>query len=173
MVAEKMAKGAVLNGYLKFIKKKWGIDGLQAAAKYAGIEENPKDGEWIPAEMATSALTWIMENKGEKYVVEAGRYATTDLGVFTYIVASFMSVEKFIKRARDTYKTLFNYGDFVIEEGNNKAIITIKNAKHPEPSCLAWEGALQGILEITKNRGKVTPVEPDNEEDCKYVVEWY
>ncbi len=171
-MSEKMAKGAVLNGYLKFIKKKWGLAGLQEAAKYAGIEENPKDGEWIPAEMSTSVLMWIKEKKGEKYVIEAGKYASTDLGVFTYIVASFMSVEKFIRRARDTYKTLFNYGEFIIEEGDKKATITIKNAREPEPSCLAWEGALLGILEITKTKGKVTPIEPDSEEDCKYVVEW-
>ncbi len=167
-----MAKGAVLNGYLKFVKKKGGIEGLQEAAKYVGMDENPKDGEWIPAEMATSVLMWIKEKKGDKYVVEAGRYVSTDLGVFTYIVVSFMSVEKFIRRARDTYKTLFNYGEFIIEEEDNKATITIKNTREPEPSCLAWEGALQGILEITKAKGKVTPVDPDNEEDCKYVMEW-
>ena len=172
MPDKKMVKGAVMNGYLRFVKRKWGIEGVKEALKYVGMDVNPKDGEWIPAEMATSVLMWIKENKGEKYVVEAGRYASTDLGVFTYIVASLMSVEKFIRRARDTYKTLFNYGEFIIEEGDNKATITIKNAKHPEPSCLAWEGALQGILEVTKTKGKVTPVEPDNEEDCKYEMVW-
>ncbi len=171
-MSEKMAKGAVVNGYLKFVKKKWGIEGMQEAMKYAGINKLPKDGEWFPADATTKVLKWIEENKGLNYVVEAGRHASKDLGVFRYIVASFMSVERFLKRSRETYSLLFNYGEFLIDHTNNGAIITIKNARHPEPSCYAWEGALRGILEITRTKGSVERIDPDNPEDCKFRMTW-
>ena len=167
-----MVKGAVVNGYLKFVKKKWGLAGVQEAARYAGITENPKDGEWVPATTATKVLEWIRDNKGIKYGEDAGRYASTDLGVFTYIVASFMSFEKFIKRAQETYKTLFNYGEFIIDLHPNDAVIVIKNARNPEPSCVAWKGAIEGIMKITRTNGTVEPVKPDDPEDCKYVLKW-
>ncbi len=172
MGSEKMVKGAVVNGYLKFVKKKWGVVGLQEAAKYAGIDENPRDGEWVPATTATKVLEWIRDNKGMKYVEDAGRYASTDLGVFTYIVASFMSIEKFIRRAQETYRTLFNYGEFVIEPTDTGAAITIKDARYPEPSCNAWKGALEGIMQVTRTKGEVRMIDADSPEDCKYEMIW-
>ena len=172
MPDDKMVKGAVMNGYLRFVKRKWGIEGVKEALNHVGLSVNPKDSEWISAETANEVLIWIRDTKGPEYVEYAGRYASTDLGVFTQMIASLISIEKFIKRAQDTYRTLFNYGEFLIEENDNGAIITIKDVRHPGPSCIAWEGALQGILAITKTEGKVTPIEPDSEEDCKYVVEW-
>jgi len=100
MVDKKMVKGAVVNGYLKYVKKKWGTMGYKEALQSLGISSEPKDSEWVPAEMATDVLNWIRENKGEQHVGGAGRYASQDLGVFTYMVASFMSIERFMKKAQ-------------------------------------------------------------------------
>ncbi len=172
MPDKKMVKGAVMNGYLRFVKRKWGIEGVKEALKYVGMDVNPKDGEWIPAEATTGVLEWIKENKGEEYVEYAGRYASTDLGVFTQMIAAFINIEKFMKRASATYKTLFNYGEFLIDSNEHGAVVTIKDAKEPEPSCLAWKGALEGILIITHTKGTIEPLEPEDPKDCRFLMTW-
>ena len=82
LMAQKHAKGAVLNGYLKFIKKKWGTNGLNEAMKYAEIEKMPLDSEWLPVIKFDLVMEWIVKNKRIDMVKEAGRYSARDLGIF-------------------------------------------------------------------------------------------
>lgn len=173
-MAEKMAKGAILNGYLKFIKKKWGKFGLEEAMKYAGVKKMPKDGEWGPAYEFDKVLEWIANNKGMNNVKEAARYYAKDLGIFGYIFGAIVGPERLLNRMKETYPTMFNYGDPLIdmEKGGNKAVITFKGASLTEYDCPAWEGGLIGLMEITRSNGRVKVLEPDNPEDCKFMVEW-
>ncbi|NPA75498.1 MAG: hypothetical protein GXO25_05400 [Euryarchaeota archaeon] len=172
MAEEKKVKGALVNGYLKYVKKKWGNAGLQEVKARAGIERNIKDGEWVPVDNAVAVLEWIKNTKGESHVVDAGRHTAKDLGVFKYIIASFMSIERFIHRAQDTYNTLFNYGAIIIKDTDKGAIVTLRDSRDTDSSCLAWEGALKGIMEVTRTHGTVTPIEPDAPEDCKFEMVW-
>ncbi len=172
MAEKKMVKGALVNGYLKYVKKKWGVAGLEEVKRSAGIARDIKDGEWVPVETAVAVLEWLLSTKGERHVVDAGRHAAKDLGIFKYIIASFMSIERFIKRAQSTYDTLFNYGAIIIKDTERGAMVVLKDSRDTDSSCMAWEGALKGIMEVTRTRGTVTPMEPDAPEDCKFEMVW-
>ena len=169
---EKKAKGVVANGYLKFIKRKWGIEGLNQAMQHAGIKEAPKDGEWFSMLKTERLLEWIDRNKGMKYVIEAGRYTAKDMGIFRYMFASIIGIERLLRRAQNTYSTIFNYGRIEMEMASKKAKITFRDAKVTEYSCMAWKGALHGLMEVTRSHGSVKHLEPENPEDCAFEMQW-
>ena len=169
---EKRAKGVVANGYMKFIKRKWGIEGLNQAMEYAGIKRELRDGEWFSMTKTDKLLEWIGRKKGMEYVIEAGRYTAKDMGIFRYMFASIMGMERVLRRAQDAYGTIFNFGKIDIEMNGKKAKITFRDARLTEYSCMAWEGALQGLMEVTRSHGSVKPLEPQNPEDCAFEMQW-
>ncbi len=169
---ETKAKGSVVNGYLKFVKKKWGIQGMEEATKYSGIKKRPKDGEWFSMVKTDKVLEWIARNKGVEYVREAGKYTAKDLGIFEYLIASIVGIGRFLQKAEETYSTVFNFGDLRIKIEEKRAIVDMRGAKITEYSCTAWEGALLGIMEVTKSHGTVNPLKPDDPGDCKFFMKW-
>ncbi len=171
-MSEKKAKGVVLNGYLKFIKRKWGFQGLEDAMKYAGIEEMPYDSQWLPVEIFDEVLDWIRVNKGMDMVTEAARYSAKDLGVFVHLFTSVMGIESLLKRTKEAYPTMFNYGSVEIENSDRKAVVTLKGVVTSECECPAWKGGLTGLLELSRNRGTVEQVSSDDPLDCRYEIIW-
>ncbi len=172
---EPMVKGAVVNGYIKFVKRKWGISAKEEMMNFLGIKKQPKDGEWVSLLITEKALAWIGENKGEEYVREAGRYALKDLGIFKYLIASLMTMDRFLERAESTYSTIFNYGKFVLEKTDEGAIVTLKDVlltEYSSYSRISWHGAFMGIMDITKTNGTVKIIPPDGERDLKYELKW-
>ncbi len=169
---ERKAKGAIVNGYFKLIKRKWGMQGVREAMKYAKINAQPKDGEWFSMEKTDKVLEWIGRNKGMDYVREAGKYTAKDLGIFRYLIASIVGIERFLKKAEATYDTMFDFGGINIKIEEKTALIELRGARITEYSCVAWEGALLGIMEVTKSHGTVKPLEPDNPKDCKFFMKW-
>ncbi len=169
---ERKAKGAIVNGYFKLIKRRWGIQGVTEAMKYANIGTQPKDGEWFSMEKTDRVLEWIAKNKGTDYVREAGKYTAKDLGIFRYLIASIVGIERFLKKAEETYETMFNFGKIKIKIDEKTAVVELKGVRVTEYSCIAWEGALLGIMEVTKSHGAVTPLEPGGPEDCRFFMKW-
>ena len=173
-MTEKMVKGAFINGYFKFIKKRWGQIGLEEAMKYAGVKWMPKDGDWVPTSEYDKVLEWIAKNKGMNKVKEGGRYSARDLGVFGYMFGAIVGPEELLNRIKEAYPIFFSYGDLLIdmEKEGNRVIITFKGASLTEYDCPALEGGLIGLMEITRSNGRVKVLEPDSPEDCKFMVEW-
>ncbi len=169
-MTEEMSKGAVPNGYMKFIKRKWGVSGLEEAMKYAGIEKRPKDSEWFPMRKSDMLLEWIYRNKGEKQVIEAGRFAAKDLGIFGYLFSSILGLDRLLERSRETYPRMFNYGRMIYEKDGNRAIVIMKGVKLSEYTCLAWEGGIKGLMEITKSTANLRRIEVESDRDCKYSI---
>jgi len=169
---ERKAKGAVVNGYLKFVKRKWGVQGMQGAMEYGGMKTSPKDGEWFSMEKTDKVLDWIAKNKGMEYVKEAGKYTAKDLGVFHYLIASIVGVERLLKKAEQTYGTVFNFGNLRIKIDGKTAVVSMKGVRITDYSCIAWEGALLGIMEVTKSHGIVKPLKADGPNDCKFFMKW-
>ena len=166
---ERKVKGSVPNGYLNFIKRKWGISGLEEAMKYARISERPEDGQWYSMSKTDVILEWIARKKGMEYVKEAGRYAAKDLGIFRYLFASIIGLKALLKRSASNYHTLFNFGDMVFERTEGGYMITIKGARITEYSCPAWEGAIKGLMEISGSKGDLEPVD-SSPEDCTFII---
>ena len=166
---EHKVKGSVPNGYLNFIKRKWGVSGLEEAMKYAHISERPKDGDWFPMSKTDMILEWIAGNKGMEYVKGAGRYAAKDLGIFKYLFASIIGIKALLKRSASNYHTIFNFGDMIFEVVEGGYRIIMKDARITRYSCPAWEGAIKGLMEISGSRGKLEPAD-SSPEDCTFVI---
>ena len=165
-------KGAVINGQLKYIMKKWGHQGQMEAMKFAGLAKSPRDGEWVPISKNHLLYEWLIKNKGRKQAYEAGRYTAMDLGIFSFIF-SFVGMEKLLEKARLNYKTLFDFGDIVIEKlDDRKAKVTMKEVGTEKFLCDVWEGAIRGLMDITKSGGTINRTTPDGPADCTYIVRW-
>ena len=165
-----MIKDVLANGYLKFIKKKWGITGQKDAMKYAGIKEIPRDADWFPIEKSDMLLEWIAENKGDERVVEAGKYVAKDLGVFKYLFASLVGMESVLKRYSVNYSAIFNFGEMKMEKREEGYWVLLKGARVSEYSCSAWKGALDGFMEITRSKGVPVPLK-GSPDDCEFMIE--
>ncbi len=166
---ERKLKGSVPKGYLNYIKRKWGITGEQDAMKYAGIQEIPKDADWFPVEKSDRLLEWIAKNKGGEKVVEAGKYVAKDLGVFKYLFASLIGMESVLKRYSTNYRAIFNFGEMMMEKRDGGYWVLLKGARVTEYSCPAWNGALEGFMEITKTKGVLESLE-SGPEDCEFII---
>ena len=168
----KKAKGVVLNGYLKFIKRKWGFQGMEDAMKFAGIEEMPYDSQWLPVDIFDRTLEWIKTNRGMDMVTEAARYSAKDLGVFVHLFTSVMSIESLLKRTKETYPTMFNYGSVEVSVDGKKAVVLLKEVVTSDCECPAWKGGLTGLLELSRNSGDVVQIQSDAPWDRKYEISW-
>lgn len=165
-------KGAAINGLLKYIKKKWGEQGLRDAMKVAGIARTPRDGEWMPVEKRNALYEWLIKNKGQKQVYEAARHAARDLGIFSFLF-SFVGVEKLLEKARLNYSTLYNYGEVVIEKQEERKVrVVMKGVGTEKYLCDLWEGAIQGLMDITKSGATLRKTAADAPDDCAYIIRW-
>lgn len=172
---EKLCRGSVVNGYLKYIKKKWGQDGLDEACKAAGIKpEEIKDGGWYPDNTNDGILTWMVENKGKEYIEISNRAMVQDLGMMSYIVR-FMDVKSILKRLPNNYKELFNFGKIELELREKSATLKMYDMATSEYSCPAWRGVFKGACDMTKT--KPTRIEEikcqwKGDEHCHWEIEW-
>ncbi len=165
-------KGAVINGQLKYIRKKWGQDGLKDAMNFAGLSRAPRDGEWIPISKNHLLYEWLIKNKGRKQVYEAARHTAMDLGIFSFIF-SFVGIEKLLEKARLNYKTLFNFGDIIIEKLDERKVkVVMKGVGTEKFLCDVWEGAIRGLMDVTKSGGTISKTTADAPEDCAYILRW-
>ena len=58
-------KGRIINGYLKFVKKKWGKDGVDQCVKVVGKElKNVQDDRWYPVTLTDDVIHWIADTHG-------------------------------------------------------------------------------------------------------------
>jgi len=165
-------KGSTINGKLKYIKKKWGLLGMEEAMKFAGFSAAPRDGEWVPSRKDHLVMEWVIKNKGRKYIYDMGKYTAMNLGIFSFIF-SFVGVEKLFERGKLNYKTLYDFGDVVIENlGERKAKVTFKDYGTEDYLGDIWEGSLEGLMALVKASGTVTRTDADGPADWAYILRW-
>ena len=170
----RMIKGVIFNGYLSFIKKKWGKEGMNRAMEYAGMKQEPRDGEWVSLEKTYKLLEWIEKEHGRGYIVDAGKWMMKGMGGdFKFMFAAVMGFERVLNRVqKEISKLLFKGSGVEINKEGKTATIRLKGFKMRETSCLAWKGALLGVMEVTKTRGTVEVMDSGNEMDCLVKAEW-
>ncbi len=170
----RMIKGAIFNGYLSFIKKKWGIQGVNDAMEHVGVKNEPKDGEWVSLEKTYGLLEWIEKEHGKEYIVDAGKWMMKGMGGdFKFMFAAVMGFERVLNRVqKDISKLLFKGNGVEIHKDGKRATIRLKGFKMGENSCLAWKGALLGVMDVTKTNGTVEVMDSGNDTDCLVDAKW-
>lgn len=173
-MAERKLKGSVINGYMKFVEKNWGKDGVERCRKetnLAGIEF--KDGLLYQNAILQAVIRWISANYGMGYVRKAGNHTVKNLGLLAYIVR-FSSVESMLKKAKDAYQEAYGFGEVAMVFKPHHAVACMKDVSEMPENCEGWIGALEALLELTHTKGKVTKVKCQlkGDERCEYEVTW-
>jgi predicted hydrocarbon binding protein len=173
-MSAKQVRGSVINGYLKFVEKTWGKDGLEKClvdTKLKGI--GIKDGAKMPNAMLMEVIGWISRNHGMDYVRKAGRHTVKNLGLMAYIVR-FASIETMLGKAKDAYDETYFFGEVNMNISGKHAVASMKDVSEIPENCEGWIGALEALLEITRTRGTVkkTKCQLKGDVRCEYEIVW-
>jgi predicted hydrocarbon binding protein len=171
---DRKVRGSVINGYLKFVEKTWGKEGLEKClsdTKLKGIEL--RDGGKYPNSMLLEVILWISRNYGMEYVRKAGRHTVKNLGLLAYIVR-FTSIETMLGKAKDAYAETYDFGEVSMKISGKHAIASMKDVSEIPENCEGWIGALEALLEITRTKGTVrkTKCQLKGDPRCEYEVIW-
>lgn len=171
---ERRTRGSVLNGYLKFIKEKYGGAELKVARADMGIDNlNFKDGQYYQDEIIGNVLRWINRNKGEDAVKEAGRFLLHNMGILSWMVR-FSDFYTLALKFPKNYGEVYAFGSCEIDVSNPKIIkMVLKDVCYYEEACLVWEGICVEALAITKTKGTVTHsgCGRQGKMECVFVIE--
>ncbi|HEQ79154.1 MAG TPA: hypothetical protein ENN76_02685 [Euryarchaeota archaeon] len=173
-IGDRMIRGSVLKGYEKYIKKRWGQQGICQCEKFIGIEFGDiSDGKWYNQIFSEKILKWISSEKGSMYVKECGKHTTKDLGILSYIVR-FTTIKMMLKRAPEQFHDAFSYGDVKIDIGDKRALVHMRDTAIDENTCLAFEGVYEALLELTHTKGKVTKKQCQlkGADRCIFEIDW-
>jgi predicted hydrocarbon binding protein len=171
---ERHVKGAVLIGYMKFIRNTWFEKGLEEFLSATRMPPDIREDKWYNDSWSSKTLEWIAETKGEEYLEKSGKYAIMNLGEMSRIV-EFLDIESILKRGSESYRNGFDDGDFKVELKDETATIKITGSAVNDPyACRAWLGVFAGMLEITNTVGTVEEVQCERDEapHCEFVMEW-
>mgnify|MGYP000857359707 CR=1 FL=1 len=156
-MTQRQHKGAVILGYLDFVRHEWGQEGLDECLASANLDAGSiVADELYPIEQGQAVLEWISKRKGIEYVRKAGTHTAKNLGSLAYLV-KFVNIKHLLKRAKDNYEETFDYGAISVmtDDFGKRALVIMKNANFYEESNVAWLGALEGIMEVTRTKGTV------------------
>lgn len=174
-MSERMVSGVTITGYLNFIKKTKGKDGLNQCLRETNLDvievKNPLK---YPYEYQVNVLKWIQKNQGDDAVVRAGRFAATDLGPLK-LLAKLKSMEGMMEIAADRYHKTIYFGDIDLEKVADRHImITLTDAANDKVNCMAWRGVFKGCGDLTGN--KTTVIEKEcvfrGDKACVFSVKW-
>ena len=174
-MAQREIKGGAVKGILNSVKIKWGEQGLKSAMQYTGINTMPKSSEWISLKQMYMLLEWIDKEHGERYIISVGRSMPKNMaGDLKFMFASFMSFERMLKRVqKEISKMLFKGNGVIIKKlKDREVIVTLKDVNVYEKSCLLWKGALLGVMDASKIKGKVDVIKSESVTDCSFRVTW-
>jgi len=174
-MSERQVSGTTITGYLNFIKKSKGQDGLTRCLRETNLDvievKNPLK---YPFEYQINVLKWIQKNQGDDGVVRAGRFVATDLGLLK-LLAKLKTMEGMMEIAKDRYSKTIYFGSIDLEKVEDNHIkITLKDAADDKVNCLAWKGVFKGLGDLSGN--KTTVIEKKcifrGDKVCEYSVKW-
>lgn len=158
-------RGRIINGYLKFVKKKWGAEGVKAAValtKEMDLTQVQGD-KWYPIEYSDRIIEWMGKEHGMEAVRQSGLATATEIGVIKYL-ARIAGIKNVLERGHQELRENFDFGEARFETFDDHAKVHFKGVTRIKVSCVAWSGAFKGILEITGNKdGHVEEIECEHE----------
>ena len=169
-------RGSVPLGFIHYIKKTWGQEGLDQFIADTGMDpKDIKEGQWYNIESSGIVQEWIFKNKGEEHVVKAGAFTVKNQGIFSYVIR-FANIKTILKKAPENHREVFRCGTMEIKiDEDNSARVIMKDTAADEYSCIAWKGALIGALELTNTKGTVKEIQcqlRDEASHCEFQIKW-
>ena len=175
-MSERRLKGGVILGYLDFVKRQWGQEGLDDCLRYMNFDASLLKAEtYYLAEIDERLLKWISQEKGMEFIKKAGNHVVKNLGILTYLVR-FVNIKHLLKKAKENYEDTFDYGEVSIlsNEFSKRASVIMKNSNIIEESCVAWVGAFEGMMEVTRTKGnvKMNKCQMKGDPYDEYILDW-
>ena len=165
-----------MNGYLRFIKKKWGADGLAQCKKDVGLEGMEfKDGGYYQDEIIGNVLRWLHREKGRDALKEAGKFIMHNLGILSWIVR-FTDIETLAKKFPKNYSEVYAFGNCKVDVSDSKRLrLIFEDVGYYEEACIIWEGIVEEALTMTKTKGRVTHTKCQRlgEPYCEFVIDMF
>ena len=171
---ERKIKGRVLNNYMKFIKKKWGVDGFSDCQRHTKLNLSEiHDDRWYMSNNSDKIQKWIADAHGIDCCRQLGFSIVTEIGIISY-AARIAGIRKVLSRATEEYKENLAHGQIDVQMSKNNAVILFKDVNRYESNCQTWIGIFEGIMHITKTKGTVkkTACEVKGDDSCTYELEW-
>ena len=171
---ELLLKGSVVNGYLKFVKKSWGKQGLEDCLDECDLRGQVySEKEFYPIDDMVKILQWISRNKGMDKVRAAGNFSIRNLGLLGFLVR-FASMKQMLSQAENSYYQAFKFGKVNIDLKPKEAYITLKDYTICQEMCVGWAGAFEAMLDMTNTTGLVEEVECSlrGAPACMYHITW-
>ena len=172
---ELLCRGSVPLGFINYIKKTWGQEGLDQFINDTGMDPKEiKEGQWYDISTSGNVQEWLFKNKGEEQVTKAGAYTVKNQGIFSYVIR-FANIKSILKRAPENHRDVFKCGTMEVEIHDNHAKIIMTDTAADEYSCIAWRGAFIGALELTNTKGTVKETQcqlKGGASHCEFLVEW-
>ena len=173
---ERLMKGGVMLGYFNFIRHKWGEGSVAECIEATGVDPGKlKEEISYPGKMDERVLRWISETKGMDYVQELGVHAVKNLGELSYLV-KFVNIRNLLMKFQENYHDTFQYGELsvLMDKAGKRSTIIMKNCNSQEESCMAWLGAFEGMMELTRTKGTVKLIKRQIDGDGydEYLLNW-
>ncbi|MDO9537421.1 MAG: hypothetical protein Q7J68_03780 [Thermoplasmata archaeon] len=173
---DRRTRGSVMNGYLKFIQKKWGVEGLAQCKKDVGIEDMEfRDGQYYQDAIIGNVLRWMHREKGRESLKEAGKFIMHNLGILSWLVR-FTDIETLAKKFPKNYSEVYAFGKCKVDLSNPKRLILVlEDVGYYEEACIIWEGVVEESLVMTKTKGRVTHTKCQRQgaPHCEFVIDVY
>ena len=175
-MSERRLKGGVILGYLDFIKRQWGQEGVDECMNSIDMDIGTLKAEkFYPGKLDEEVLKWISSTKGEEFVKKTGNHTVKNLGNLAYLV-KFVNMKYLLKKAKENYEDTFDYGEISVlcDDYGKKAVVIMKDSNKIKESCMAWEGALEGMMEVTRTKGTVKMVKCQMKGDIydEFILDW-
>ena len=173
-MTEREIRGSVINGYLKYVEKTWGKDGYEDCRQKAKVSDiKISDGQQYNHDMLLAIIHWISDNHGLERVRQAGKHTVQNLGLLAYIVR-FANMDTMLKKAKSLYAEAYSFGEVNMTPTERGAEVYMKDVSQIPEDCIGWEGAFEGMLELTHSKGRVikTKCQLKGEPHCEYDITW-
>jgi hypothetical protein len=175
-MSERKLKGGVMLGYYDFIRHQWGEDGVVECLRATGVDPDRLEAEKMySTEINERLLKWLSGTKGIGYVRKAGNHTVKNLGSLSYLVR-FVNIRHFLIKAKENYDDAFQFGEVsvLLDNRGKHASVIMKDCNTLKESCMAWLGAFEGMMEITRTKGTVkqNKVQCKGDEYDEYILDW-
>ena len=174
-MTDRRLKGGVILGYLDFIKMEWGQEGLDQCLEDLDIDITQiKPDKFYGLGIDERIMKWI-SGRGMEYCRKSGKHTAKNLGSLAYLVR-FVNIKHLLKKAKDNYQNTFDFGEVSVlcDDFSKKAVVIMKDSNFIEESSVAWEGAFEGMMEVTHTKGsvKMTKCQIKGDPYDEFILDW-